>query len=69
MTSDFTGFNFLPASMQPALEAQRGSAMGVTAAPDATPMGTASVAGWANSFDDLTQHVVANTNPGFRKDF
>lgn len=64
MTSDFTGFNFLPSSMRPVAEIRRGYGTGSLALSDMGMTGKVDVSGAAITIDkssgqgvSLVQHM------------
>ena len=68
MTSDFIGFNFLPASMQPVTDIRRGYGM-TAAAPDPSTTSTATVTGSAITVDKTAVHGVNYGTPIARLEF
>ena len=68
MTSDFTGFNFLPPLAFPVSDAKRGYATG-TAMPDPSTTGTTTVAGAAVTVDKTAGHGVEYGAPIARLEF
>ncbi len=69
MTSDFTGFNFLPSSMHPVSDIRRGYVATSAAVPDTSTTGKAGMAGAVITADTTAGHGVTLAQPLLRLDF
>lgn len=69
MTSDFTGFNFLPSSMRPVAEIRRGYGTGSLALSDMGVTGKVNVSGAAVTIDRTPEQGVNIAQHMLRLDF
>ena len=69
MTSDFTGFNFLPSSMHPVAEIRRGYGTGSLALSDMGVTGKAGISGTAITINGNADQGLNLVHSMFRLDF